>query len=70
MLATSPGPGGARNVLTTAKNSAPYFAGEVKADLSIASFYDCFDLASNKITDANLDAQLKQALNSLLPVTA
>ncbi len=44
MLATSPGPGGAQNVLNTAVTSAPYFAGEVKASLSIASFYEHFDL--------------------------
>jgi NAD(P)H-dependent FMN reductase len=44
LLATSPGPGGAANVLAAAKGSAPYFGLEVKADLSIAKFYDEFDM--------------------------
>ncbi len=43
MLATSPGAGGAKNVLSTAVNSAPHFSGEVLASLSVPSFYDAFD---------------------------
>ena len=35
LLATSAGPGGASNVLATAKISAPFFGGDVKADLSL-----------------------------------
>ena len=46
LLATSPGPGGANTVLTAAVNSAPYFAGNVKASLSIPSFYDNFDVVT------------------------
>ena len=38
LLATSPGPGGASSVLAAAKGSAPYFAGDVKAALSVPSF--------------------------------
>lgn len=65
MLATSPGPGGARNVLATAKNSAPYFGAEVKADLSIDSFFDNFDVELGKIRNAELQTQLESALATL-----
>ena len=65
MLATSPGPGGARNVLATAKNSAPYFGAEVKSDLSIASFYDNFDVENSRITNAEIQSQLEAALITL-----
>ena len=66
MLATSPGPGGARNVLSAAKNSAPHFSGEVKADLSIPSFYKNFDSEKGQLSNDELDVQLKQALDLLL----
>lgn len=65
MLATSPGPGGARNVLATAKTSAPYFGGEVKADLSIARFYDHFDSESGQITNPEIQQQLAKVVSTL-----
>lgn len=65
LLATSPGPGGANTVLTTAVSSAPYFAGEVTASLSIPSFYDNFDFVTNKITNAKLNTALTDTVNSL-----
>ncbi len=43
LLSTSPGAGGAASVLNQAKTSMPYFAGEVKASLSIPNFQSCFD---------------------------
>jgi len=66
MFATSPGPGGAANVLNTAVTSAPYFAGEVKAQMSVPSFYDNFDMAENKITDEALNGKLIEAMNHLV----
>ena len=65
MLATSPGPGGARNVLAAAKGSAPYFGAEVKADLSIASFYDNFDMETGQLRNAEIQQQLEGALTTL-----
>ncbi|CAA0103396.1 2-hydroxy-1,4-benzoquinone reductase [BD1-7 clade bacterium] len=65
MLATSPGPGGARNVLATATTSAPYFGGEVKAELSIPRFYDVFDTEKNVFKDPDTAAQLQQAIDTL-----
>ncbi|REL30846.1 NADPH-dependent FMN reductase [Thalassotalea euphylliae] len=64
-LATSPGPGGAASVLATATNSAQYFAADVKASLSIPSFYDNFDMETQKLTNAELDDQLKTAVAQL-----
>ncbi|OAN13093.1 NADPH-dependent FMN reductase [Photobacterium jeanii] len=65
MLATSPGPGGAQNVLAAAANSAPYFAGDVKAHLSIPSFYDNCDPQTGAVTNPELLDQLKSALAQL-----
>jgi chromate reductase len=65
MLATSPGPGGGRNVLAAAKTSAPHFGGNVVGDLSIARFYDQFDMESGCITNEELKAQLLEVLKNL-----
>lgn len=64
-LSTSPGPGGAASVLAAAIGSAPYFGAQVKASLSIASFYENFDLKTGKLTNPTLDEQLKTALAQL-----
>ncbi|GLT17382.1 FMN reductase [Vibrio zhanjiangensis] len=64
-LSTSPGPGGAASVLSAAIGSAPYFGAQVKASLSIASFYENFDLKTGKLTNPTLDEQLKTALAQL-----
>jgi NAD(P)H-dependent FMN reductase len=65
ILATSPGPGGASNVLGLAKTSAPHFGADVKASLSIPSFYDVFDMEKGALHDAELQKQLREALVSL-----
>ncbi|GAL37386.1 hypothetical protein JCM19240_3248 [Vibrio maritimus] len=64
-LATSPGPGGAANVLAAATNSAPYFGGNVKASVSVPSFYDVFDLEAGKLTDKVLIDKIESAVNQL-----
>ena len=64
-LATSPGPGGAQNVLATAVNSAPYFAADVKGSLSIPSFYDVFDVQNNRFNVENIEQQLQQTVSVL-----
>ncbi|PSV22074.1 NADPH-dependent FMN reductase [Photobacterium leiognathi subsp. mandapamensis] len=63
MLATSPGPGGAKNVLDTAVTSAPYFDANVLGSLSIPSFYDNFDLEKNALTNEELNQQLKSLVS-------
>jgi len=65
LLATSPGPGGAGSVLAAATASAPFFDGEVKASLSIPSFHENFNADSASITNSELEAQLRKAVESL-----
>lgn len=65
LLATSPGPGGANTVLTQAVNSAPYFAADVKASLSIASFYENFDAEKQVLTNHELIDKLQSAVATL-----
>lgn len=64
-LAASPGPGGAASVLDAATKSAAFFAADVKASLSIPSFYDNFDVERQKLTNVDLDAALTSALETL-----
>lgn len=64
LLATSPGAGGAVNVLNTAVTSAPHFAGMVKGSLSIKSFYDNFDLDKNELKNE----EIKQVLIEMMAV--
>ncbi|ROV61592.1 NAD(P)H-dependent oxidoreductase [Vibrio ponticus] len=65
-FATSPGPGGAGNVLAAASGSAGYFGAQLKASLSIPSFYDNFDMVSGQVTAVEVAASVQQAMNSLL----
>lgn len=64
-LATSPGPGGAQSVLAAAVGSAPYFGAEVKASVSVPSFYDNFDLESGQLRNQEIAEQIKAAVASL-----
>ncbi len=66
LLATSPGPGGAKNVLAAAKNSAPHFAGKVVADLSVPSFYEVYDTENQRFTDKSMEAKVQAAIDQLL----
>lgn len=65
MLATSPGGGGAARVLNLAETAAPHFGGNVVASLSVPNFNDVFDSDAGRLTDADLDAQLKAAVAKL-----
>lgn len=64
-LATSPGPGGAQNVLGAATGSAPYFGGNVKASVSVPSFYDNFDFETGSISNEEIATQIKDAVAKL-----
>jgi len=66
MLSTSPGPGGAANVLNAAKTSAPYFGGDLKADVSVPSFFDNFDSETGKISNPEIKASIIEALAKLV----
>ncbi|WP_158969272.1 NADPH-dependent FMN reductase [Paraglaciecola sp. L3A3] len=65
LLATSPGPSGAKNVLAAAVASTPHFAGEVKGSFSIANFYDNFDMQAGELTDPAIKQELQQVMDSL-----
>ncbi|WP_318489305.1 NADPH-dependent FMN reductase [Photobacterium leiognathi] len=65
MLATSPGPGGAKNVLDTAVTSAPFFDANVVGSLSIPSFYENFDLEKQTLINEELNSQLISLVTKL-----
>jgi chromate reductase len=69
MLATSPGAGGGSRVLAAATTSAPYFAGDLKASLSVPSFYDNFDVTRGQVINKDIQSQLVIAVTSLLDST-
>ncbi|NMP30379.1 NAD(P)H-dependent oxidoreductase [Thalassotalea sp. M1531] len=64
-LATSPGPGGAQSVLSAAVNSAQFFAADVRGSLSVPSFFDNFDMESQKLTNPALNTQLRAVVSAL-----
>ena len=66
ILATSPGAGGASSVMGIAKSSAPHFNGDVKASVSVPSFYSNFDVEKNCISNPDIQQQLTQAVNNLI----
>ncbi|MEM9669147.1 MAG: NAD(P)H-dependent oxidoreductase [Pseudomonadota bacterium] len=63
-LATSPGGGGARNVLGQFETSAPHFKADLKATFSAPKFYDVFDSNVGQLTDAELQVSLRSALSA------
>lgn len=67
LLSTSPGARGGASVLAAATTSAPFFAGQVRATLSIPAFNDNFDVGQGRLKNAGLQAKLQEAVNSLLP---
>lgn len=65
LLSTSPGPGGASNVLNAAINSMPHFGADIKGSFSLPKFYDNFDMSNNKITDSEMASELKLIVEGL-----
>jgi chromate reductase len=51
--------------LLAATGSAPYFAGDVKASLSVPSFFDNFDSEKQEITNPAILDELQSALAQL-----
>ena len=70
MLSASPGAGGAANVLATATKSAPFFGADLKASMSVPSFYDNFDGESGRLKDHGLVQNLQETLSHLGAVVA
>ncbi|MEZ8950059.1 NADPH-dependent FMN reductase [Vibrio sp. 10N.247.311.18] len=65
MLSTSPGPGGANSVLSSAVNSAPYFDADVKGSMSVPSFYDNFNVETGEIINAEMAESLKSIMSQI-----
>jgi chromate reductase len=65
LLSTSPGARGGASVLAAATDSAPRFAGHVKASLAIPSFYENFDVELGVLRNEELKAKLVEAVSRL-----
>ncbi|MFV0574018.1 MAG: NADPH-dependent FMN reductase [Vibrio sp.] len=64
-LAASPGPGGAQSVLAQAVGSAAFFHADVKASVSVPSFYDVFDMEKGEVKDPAIAEKLAAAAATL-----
>ncbi len=62
LMATSPGKGGGNIVLQIAENRFPYNGGKVVTSFSFPSFNDNFDTKKGKITNEELDGELKKEI--------
>lgn len=65
LLATSPGGRGGKSVLELASNQIPRFGGEVIASISVPWFAENFDTEHGKVINAEIAAQIQQAVNRL-----
>ena len=64
LLATSPGKGGGRNAIETAKISLPRYGGNIKATFFLPSFNENFDVENGKISNAAFDKELKDIISN------
>ncbi|MBA4319560.1 MAG: NADPH-dependent FMN reductase [Flavobacterium sp.] len=60
LMATSDGKRGGATVLEIANNAFPRYGADIKATFSLPSFYDNFDVEKGKISNEELDNQLKE----------
>lgn len=65
LLATSNGARGAQSVLEIATAAAPRFGGEVVGSLSIPKYNEVFDREAGRLTDAELDTELRALVAKL-----
>ena len=63
LLSTSPGPRGGATVMEAAKATFPRMGAELKASLSVPSFYDNF--SNGEITNEALACELQSVIDSL-----
>lgn len=64
LLATSPGSRGGASVLEIARNALPRYGAEIKGTFSLPAFGANFDLQENKISNIELDKELKDIIKS------
>ena len=66
LVATSPGGRGGRSVLDLAISQLPRFGGELSGSVSVPLFADNFDSERGVISNAEIDAEMRQAVAGLL----
>ena len=64
LMATSPGARGGASVLEIAKNAFPRYGAVIKATFSLPSFNDNFDVEKGRISNPDLDKQLKDSIQN------
>jgi chromate reductase len=64
LMATSPGGRGGASVLEIAKSALPRFGADIKGVFSLPSFNDNFDVVNGKISNPELDNQLKELVKN------
>ena len=60
LMATSPGQRGGKSVLDIAQNNLPRYGATIKAVFSLPSFNENFDVEQGRISNENLDQELKE----------
>ena len=60
LMATSPGQRGGKSVLDIAQNNLPRYGVTIKAVFSLPSFNENFDVEQGRISNENLDQELKE----------
>ena len=65
LMATSPGGRGGATVLEMAKTAFPRFGTEIKGTFSLPNFNDNFDVAKGRISNPELDKELKAIINQI-----
>ena len=65
LLATSPGSRGGQSVLELASNQIPRFGGELIASISVPSFSENFNEDSDTMSNAEISAEIRQAVERL-----
>lgn len=65
LMATSPGGRGGANVLEIAKNAFPRYGADIKATFSLPSFDANFDVEKGKISNPELDTQLREIIKGI-----
>jgi NAD(P)H-dependent FMN reductase len=66
LMATSPGARGVASVLEIANNAFTRYCGIIKATFSLPSFNDNFDVEKRKISNVELDNQLREMVNNFV----
>jgi len=64
LMATSPGGRGGKSVLEIAQANLPRYGVDIKAVFSLPSFNDNFDVENNRISNPELDNELKQIIEN------